>query len=155
VLVRPTETGTLVNTATAVGSEPEANPSDNSATAVTTVVGATKPPKKPKPPRKPKPPKPPICVSFRVAPLALWAGRRATLTVIVRVGRNAGRDVRVVVWGAGVHAAGVTRRNGVALLRVRPTRSGFITVTLPGRRTCGGPRRVGVVTPVLKPPVTG
>jgi uncharacterized repeat protein (TIGR01451 family) len=153
VLVRPTATGRLENTATAVGTQPEANPADNSATAVTVVYGVTKPPKHPKPPKGPKPPT--VCVSFRVFPIALRAGRPTTMRVVVRVGRQPGKGMRVVARGAGIHATATTRSSGVAVLRVRPTRTGFVTVTMPGRLTCGGPRRVGVVTPILRPPVTG
>jgi uncharacterized repeat protein (TIGR01451 family) len=147
VLVRPTKTGRLENTASAVGAEAEANPANNTATAVTTVYGVTRPPKQPKQPQKPP------CVAFRVTPVWIRAGRLTTIRVVVLIGSNPGRHVRLVVRGAGVSAGAFTGRNGVARLRFRPKRAGFVTITLPGRRTCGAPRRVGVVTPVLKPPV--
>jgi uncharacterized repeat protein (TIGR01451 family) len=153
VVVRPTSIGTIENTATAVGTEPEANPADNTATAVTTVVGPAHPPRPPKPPTHPKPPN--VCVAFRVHPFVVLAGRSTTLRVVVTVGRRPGKAVRVGVHGVGVHAVVRTGSTGVARFRVRPRRTGFLTVSLPGRRTCAGPRRVGVVAPILRPPVTG
>jgi uncharacterized repeat protein (TIGR01451 family) len=151
VRVRPGSTGRLENTATAVGSEPEANPADNSATAVTVVFGVTKPPPKPKPPKV----KNPVCIDHRVAPLSIRVGRTVTVRVVVSAGGKPVAGARVIARGAGVRAVSVSNTKGVAIFRVRARRSGFLTVTIPNRNACQKARLVGVVTPVLLPPVTG
>ena len=143
---RPTRTGRLENTATAVGAEPEATPPDNSATAVTTVVGATKPPT-----RRPQV-KGAVCIDFKVLPLSVQAGRRATVRIVVTAGGKPVHGARVALRGAGIRVVGVTNRKGIAVLRVRATKAGFLTVTLPSRNTCRGARRIGVVAVF---PVTG
>jgi len=150
LLVSPTETGRIENTATAVGAEPEANPADNVATAVTTVISVTKPPK-----QKPPVVKGVVCIDFKVIPLSVRAGKRVTIRIAVTAGGKPVKGARVVVRGAGVHVVAVSNGKGIAVLRVRPTRSGFLTITLPGKNTCRGARKVGVVAPVLQPPVTG
>lgn len=151
VQVRPTRIGLLVNTATAIGSESEVTPADNAATAVTTVVGAKKPTAKPKRPKK----KPAVCVSHRVRPLTLRVGKPVFVKVTVTAGGRRQSGARVRVVGAGVRVTSITNRRGVAVIRVRATRSGFLRVSLPGRKTCRGVRVVGVTAPVLLPPVTG
>ena len=147
--VRPTQTGRLENTATAVGAEPEATPPDNSATAVTTVVG------KPRPPTRKPEVTGTVCILFEVRPLSIQAGRRATVRIVVTRGGKPVKGVRVVVHGAGTHVIGVSNREGVVFVRVRATKAGFLKVTLPGRNTCGGARRIGVVTVFQPTPVTG
>ncbi len=147
--VRPTQTGRLENTATAVGAEPEATPPDNSATAVTTVVG------KPKPPTRKPQVKGAVCIDFKVFPLSVQAGRRATVRIVVTAGGKPVRGARVVIRGAGIRVVGVSNKKGVVDLRVRATKAGFLTVTLPSRNTCRGARRIGVVAVFQPPPVTG
>jgi len=147
--VRPTQTGRLENTATAVGAEPEAVPPDNSATAVTAVVGRPKPPT-----RKPEVTGT-VCISFKVRPLSVQARRRATVRIVVTAGGKPVKGARVVIRGAGILVVGVTNRKGLVVLRVRATKAGFLTVTLPSRNTCHGARRIGVVAVFQPPPVTG
>jgi len=154
VRVRPEQTGRLVNTASAVGAEPEANPADNAATAETLVTGVTRPPTKPKPVPKPKV-RGAVCVDHEVAPLSIRVGRQATIRVVVSAAGKPIAGARVAVRGAGVAATATTNGRGIAILHVRATRSGFVRVTLPGRAACRKARLVGVVTPVLLPPVTG
>ncbi len=147
--VRPTQTGRLENTATAVGAEPDATPPDNSATAVTTVVGRPRPPT-----RKPQVTGT-VCISFKARPLSVQAGRRATIRIVVTAGGKPVKGARVVIRGAGIRVARVSNEKGLVVLRVRVTKAGFLTVTLPSRNTCHGARRIGVVTVLQPPPVTG
>lgn len=155
VRVRPQQTGRIENTATAVGTEPEANPADNAGSAETLVTGVTRPPApQPKPGLKPKV-RGAVCVDHEVAPLSIRVGRRATIRVVVSEAGKPVAGARVAVRGSGVRVTARANRRGVALLRVRATRSGFLRVTLPGRAACREARLVGVVTPVLLPPVTG
>ena len=147
--VRPTQTGRLENTATAVGAEPEATPPDNSATAVTTVVG------RPKPPRRKPQVTGTVCITFKVRPLSVQAGRRATIRIVVTAGGKPVQGARVVIRGAGIRVVGVSNKKGLVVVRVRATKAGFLTVTIPNRNTCHGARRIGVVTVFQPPPVTG
>jgi uncharacterized repeat protein (TIGR01451 family) len=154
VRVRATRAGRVDNTATAIGAEPEANPTDNSATTSTLVVPVTTPPT---PPTKPRPPlvKGEVCIDFRTVPLVVRAGKASTLRVVVTRAGKPVAGARVVVRGAGVRAAATSGAGGVALVRIRPARKGFLRVTIPNRQTCRPSRQVGVVPPVLLPPVTG
>jgi len=83
------------------------------------------------------------------------AGKTSPLRVVVTADKKPVKGVRVVVRGAGVSVTAVSNGKGVAVVRVKPRRSGILEVTLPGRDTCRGARQVGVVAPVLLPPVTG
>jgi uncharacterized repeat protein (TIGR01451 family) len=150
VRVRPRQTGRLENAATAVGAEPEANPADNTATAVTVVIGVTRPPK-----QQPPEVRGAVCIDHRVSPLSIRVGRPTSVRVVVTAAGKPVARVRVVARGAGVSVAARTDRSGVARFLARPTRSGFVRVSLPGRNTCRRARLVGVVAPVLLPPVTG
>ncbi len=147
--VRPMQTGRLENTATAVGAEPEATPPDNSATAVTTVVGRPRPPT-----RKPEVTGA-VCISFKVRPLSVQAGRRATIRIVVTAVGKPVAGARSVIRGAGIRVVRVSNRKGLVVVRVRATKAGFLTVTLPNRDTCHGARRIGVVAVFRPPPVTG
>ena len=147
--VRPTQTGRLENTAMAVGAEPEATPRDNSATAVTIVVG------KPRPPTRKPAVTGTVCISFEARPLSVQAGRRATVRIVVTAGGKPVKGARVVIRGTGIRVVGVSNEKGVVVLRVRATKAGFLTVTLRSRNTCHGARRIGVVTMFQPPPVTG
>jgi uncharacterized repeat protein (TIGR01451 family) len=153
-LVRPSATGKLENTATAIGAEPDANVSDNSATATTVVYSLTRPPTAPRPPTKP-PAGGPACVLFRVSPPSIHAGYHTAVQVTVSERRKRLEGVRVNARGAGAHTIAFTGKTGVASLGLRPSRTGVIAISLPGRNTCGGSRRIGVVSPVFRPPVTG
>ena len=150
VRVRPLSTGRLTNTVTALGSETDSNPDDNVATAVSIVYL----PNPPRPPVARPPDLPGACVDFRVGPVVIRAGVTSTVLVVVAAGAPR-KPARVDARGAGAHVVGATGTGGVAHLRIHPTRAGIVTVTLLGRRLCRGPRRIGVVAGVLRPPVTG
>ncbi|HXG75485.1 MAG TPA: DUF11 domain-containing protein [Gaiellaceae bacterium] len=150
VRVRPRHTGAVSNTATAVAAEPEANAADNADTATTLVVGRTQPPR-----RSPPQVQGAACVEHRVTPLTVRVGRSARLRVVVSAAGRRVAGARVLVRGVGVGEASVTDRRGVAVVRVRARRSGFLTVTLPDRNACREARKVGVLTPLLLPPITG
>jgi uncharacterized repeat protein (TIGR01451 family) len=147
IRVRPSETGRVEATATATGAETDVSPADNSATTLTTVVSLTRPPPGPKVTGA-------VCADFDVTPLFFVAGSQVTAKVTVRAGGKPVAGARVVVRGIGVHGVARSNRRGVARLRVSGTRPGFLTISLPGRKTCRGARRIGVAGPFL-PPVTG
>jgi hypothetical protein len=142
----PAATGRLETTASAASAEADANPSDNSATAVTTVVSLTRPP-------GPKVTSA-VCTDLDVTPLFVVVDRQVIATVTVRAAGKPVAGARVVVRGAGVRGTAKSNERGVARIRVSGQQPGFLTVSLPGRNTCRGARRIGVGGPFL-PPVTG
>jgi uncharacterized repeat protein (TIGR01451 family) len=149
LVVRATQAGTLTNTVTVVGQQPEANTADNTATATTLVPTRLTPPAP-----RPKPrPKPVVCYTVTVNTKALTVGRAKTLTVTVRASGKPARGARVVVRGAGVLRSARTNAQGKVVFRITPRRAGIVTVTAPQRISCGS-RRIGVVG-AFEPPVTG
>jgi Domain of unknown function DUF11 len=118
-------TGTLTNTATVVGSEPETNTANNTATA-TDVVNAPFVPPVVKPKPKPKPPT--YCTAVTVHPKQLFVGRPVVLTFrIAQHGKHVA-GVRVKVMGKllGV-VVGHTATNQVVLRT--PTNQKGVTFT--------------------------
>jgi uncharacterized repeat protein (TIGR01451 family) len=144
LVVTAQRAGVLTNTVTVVGKEPEANTTNNQATA-TTLVPA------PLVVRKAK--KVLVCDVFTAAPKSLRVGRRATVVVRVTSGGKPVKGRKVVVKGAGIVKAGRTNARGVARIVVTPRRPGIVTITVPQKLTCGG-KRIGVVG-AFEPRFTG
>jgi uncharacterized repeat protein (TIGR01451 family) len=140
IVVRPTGTGQICNTATAVGNQAESNTANNSDSECTLVEGAFAAPA--------------VCSSLTITPRALQVGKRSTIVARVRLSNNrpfAGARVRVVAPGVNV-----TRRanaQGVARLSVKPTRPGIARVTVLGSPQCAA--RTAGVAGVFQPPLTG
>jgi hypothetical protein len=140
VVVTPTATGSITNTATVVGQQPETNTANNTATAPTLVVGPLTPPA--------------VCGSLTVSPRQLTAnGKRQIITARVRLDNNrpmAGARVRVTA--PGVTALRRTNARGIARIPVRPTKPGIARVVVLGAPQCVA--RSGIIG-VFQPPVTG
>jgi uncharacterized repeat protein (TIGR01451 family) len=143
VVVIALRTGTLTNTATVVGKEPESNTANNQATATTRVSA----------PAVVRRPQQAVCDSFTATPKSLTVGRRSTIVVRVTAGGKPAKGRRVVVKGAGINKSARTNGRGIARITVKPRRAGIVTITVPQRIACGT-RRIGVVG-AFQPPLTG
>jgi uncharacterized repeat protein (TIGR01451 family) len=144
LVVRATQTGTLTNTVTVVGNEPESNTANNRATATTEV---------PKPAvRTVK--KVLVCDRFTATPGTLRVGKRSTVVVRVTSAGKPAKARRVVVRGAGVVKIGRTNARGVARIVVTARRPGIVRVTVPQKLTCGAKQLV-VLGAIKTPRFTG
>jgi uncharacterized repeat protein (TIGR01451 family) len=141
IVVRPTATGTILNTVMVVANEAETNNADNTATAPTLVVGVIQPPA-------------PTCASLTVTPRQLTVGKRTTIVARVRLsnGRPFTR-ARVRVVAPGITKAQLTNAQGIARITVRPTKAGIARVNVVNNPRCAV-RRVGIIG-VFQPPLTG
>jgi uncharacterized repeat protein (TIGR01451 family) len=143
IVVRPLEPGALLNEATVVGAEPEANTANNRSTAPTLVRG---------------PFKPPVVVScpvLTVNPRSLSMGQKTPVRVLVTRNGKGVRGVRVVVVGPGLRKAATTDGRGRVTITVRPPRAGIATIRMANQPARCSTRRIGVVGVFLPPPVTG
>jgi uncharacterized repeat protein (TIGR01451 family) len=136
VVVKPTATGTITNTAVVAGHETESDLSNNTASADTRVNGARL--------------TPPVCYTLKVRPGILRVGHRTRVQVVVRAGGKVAAGIRVSLRGSGIAKIARTNAHGVARLTVKPKRAGIIRVTAVNRRSCTTPQ-IGVAG-VFKPP---
>jgi len=142
IIVRPTEPGVLINTATVVGDQPEANTADNRASTPTLVKGAFQPPAA-------------TCPVLTVQQRSLSVDRRSVVRVLVTEGRRGVRGVRILVKGPGLHKAATTDRRGRVAISVRPPRAGIVVIRMTNQPNRCSTRRIGVVGVFQPPSVTG
>jgi uncharacterized repeat protein (TIGR01451 family) len=135
VVVHPTATGTITNTAVVGGHETESDLSNNTASADTLVRGRLTPP---------------VCYSLTVRPRLLTVGHRTLVRIGVRAGAKIAAHVAVSLRGAGIARVARTDRRGIARLVLVPRKAGIIRVRVPNRRSCSTPQ-IGVAG-VFKPP---
>jgi hypothetical protein len=129
----------------------EANPADNTASAVTVTPAPIKPPT-PKPHPKPHPNP---CLAMTVSPKMIKADSKPDKVVVkVTAGKKSVTGAKVVVRGVGIRISGRTGSNGVVVFTVNASRAGLITVSTPETRHSCGTRRIGVAG-VFLPPVAG
>jgi uncharacterized repeat protein (TIGR01451 family) len=139
IVVRPSNPGTITNTAVVTGREHEHDPSDNTASATTLVQGAFVPPS--------------VCYALTVTPRTLTVGRTTIVRVRVREAGKPVKSVRVVVTGRGVTKRAITNASGVARFVIIGRSPGILQVRVPAHATCRT-QRIGVLG-VFTPPVTG
>ncbi len=139
IVVRPTNPGTITNTAVVTGREHEHDPSDNTATATTLVQGAFVPPS--------------VCYALTVTPRTLTVGRRTIVSVLVREAGKPVKGVRVVITGRGLTKRANTNANGRARFVIIGRSPGILQIRVPSHATCRT-QRIGVLG-VFTPPVTG
>ena len=142
IIVRPTETGVLLNTATVVGDQSESNTANNRATAPTLVRGPIAPPVA-------------SCPAFQVQPRSLSVGQRGVVRVIVTDKGRGVSGVRILVTGPGLNKAAFTNGSGRVAISVRPPRTGIVEIRMTNQPARCSMRRIGVVGVFLPPPVTG
>jgi uncharacterized repeat protein (TIGR01451 family) len=139
IVVRPSNPGTITNTAIVTGREHEHDPSNNTASATTLVQGAFVPPS--------------VCYALTVAPRTLTVGRSTIVLVRVREAGKAVKGVRVVITGRGVSRRANTNTGGVARFVIKGRSPGILQIRVPSHATCRT-QRIGVLG-VFTPPVTG
>ena len=99
IVVRPVEPGALINEATVVGAEPEANTANNRASAPTLVRGPFKPPVV-------------TCPTMTVNPGMLSMGSKSVVRVLVTRAGKGVRGVRILVIAPGLRKAATTDGRG-------------------------------------------
>ncbi|MGZ4392163.1 MAG: hypothetical protein ACXVRK_08610, partial [Gaiellaceae bacterium] len=139
IVVRPTNPGTVVNTAVVTGREHEHDPSNNTATATTLVQGAFVPPS--------------VCYALTVTPRTLTVGRRTIVSVLVREAGKPVKGVRVIITGRGLSKRATTNASGRARFVIVGKSPGILQIRVPSHATCRT-QRIGVLG-VFTPPVTG
>jgi uncharacterized repeat protein (TIGR01451 family) len=139
IVVKPTVTGTITNTAVVAGTEQELNPADNTASATVTVNGPFTPPS--------------VCYALTVRPTSLTVGHRTIVHVKVTQQGKAVSGVRVVIVGKKINRASTTNGRGVATFVIKSASPGILQIRVPTHSTCRK-QRIGVVG-VFTPPVTG
>lgn len=137
ISAKTTRTGTLTNSASVAGREPDPNTGNNSSTATTTVRA---------------PLAPPNC-RFTVRPTAIPAGEATNLRVTIRRSGQPLADRRVVLRGPGVSKATRTNDQGVARARVTPSRAGILRIRVPNLANCT--RRISILGAVAGGQLTG
>jgi uncharacterized repeat protein (TIGR01451 family) len=139
VVVRPTVTGTITNTAIVAGHEAESNMANNTASADTLVKGRVAPV---------------ACYSLSVRPRTMRAGKWTIVRVAVRLGSRPAAHVPVTLRGAGVAKVARSDKHGIARFRIKTKRAGIIRLSVPSRRACPG-QEIGVAGAFKPPAFTG
>ena len=144
IRVRPLQAGTILNVAVVVGAEAETNTANNrdeERTLVVPVVGVL--------------PATPVCPRLTVQTKTLTVDTRSTIRAVVTLRNKRVPGVRVLAHGAGILKSGVSDKQGVVRISVKPARTGIVQLRITGQPGPCTTRRIGVVG-VLKPPsVTG
>jgi uncharacterized repeat protein (TIGR01451 family) len=139
IMVKPTQAGTITNTAIVAGHESEVDPSDNISSATVVVNGPFTPPS--------------ACYALTVRPRSLTVGNRTIVHVTVRQLGKGMRGVRLLIIGKGLRKSATTNSRGVATFVIKSKRPGILQVRVPTHLTCRK-QRIGVIG-VFTPPVTG
>ncbi|TML85180.1 MAG: DUF11 domain-containing protein [Actinobacteria bacterium] len=139
IVVRPSNPGTITNTAVVTGREHEHDPSNNTASATTLVQGAFVPPS--------------VCYALTVTPRTLTVGRSTIVRVVVREAGKPVKGVRVIITGRGVTKRTNTNAGGLARFVIMGRSPGILQIRVPSHATCRT-QRIGVLG-VFTPPVTG
>ena len=142
IVVRPTEPGALINTATVVGEQSEPNTANNRSSAPTLVKGPFQPPVA-------------SCPVLTVQPRSLSVGKRGIVKVLVTDKGRGVRGVRILVKGPGLYKAATTNGRGRVAISVQPSRTGIVEISMTNQPNRCSTRRIGVVGIFQPPPVTG
>ena len=154
---RVTQTGTYVNSASAVGDGKDTNGANNTDDASTLVTAPATPPVTPKPqPRQQPKPKPTldICRILKVTPgMVKVDGKRQLVLAKVTQARHPVAGVAVRFAGTGFTAVVKTNKQGVARFSIKPSKAGIMLVRITSAKACNS-ARIGVIG-AFEPPVTG
>jgi uncharacterized repeat protein (TIGR01451 family) len=142
IVVRPSEPGALINTATVVGDEAESNTANNRASAPTLVRGPFRPPVA-------------TCPTLTVQQRSLSVGQRSVVRVLVTDKGRGVPGVRIRITGPGLWKAATTDGRGRVSITVRPPRAGIAEIKMMNQPNRCSTRRIGVVGVFQPPSVTG
>jgi len=142
IVVRPTQPGALINTATVVGDQPEPNTANNRSSAPTLVRGPFRPPVA-------------TCPTLTVQPRSISVGRRGVVRALVTQAGRGVRGVRILITGPGLRKAAITDRRGRVAIVLRPPRAGIAEIRMTNQPGRCSTRRIGVVGVFQPPSVTG
>jgi uncharacterized repeat protein (TIGR01451 family) len=142
LVTTPSTVGAQTNTVTVVGSRPETNTANNTASATVQTVGVITPPVV-------------YCVAVsKVAPKQLFVGRNTTLTIHLTKHNLAVAGVRVLIKGPKLNMrTKPSNAKGIVKQQLKMKKAGIVTFTPIASKRCNT-KRVGV-TGVFTPPVTG
>jgi len=141
LVTTPSTVGAQTNTVNVVGTRPETNTANNTASATVQTVGVI------------TPPKPCIAVS-KVTPKQLFVGRKTTLKIHLTQGGKVVQGIHVKIKGPKVNIrTGASNGKGLVTQTLKMKKAGVLIFTPIASKACNT-KRVGV-TNVFTPPVTG
>jgi uncharacterized repeat protein (TIGR01451 family) len=129
IVARALTPGVVLNRARVTGDRPETREDNNETSTTTRIVAPFQPPTA-------------RCDSVTVGRRTLVVGRRTTLRIFVKANGRALAGERVVIRGAGITVSARTNRRGVAVVTVRATRPGVVSIRVAGE-PCA--RRIGAI----------
>jgi uncharacterized repeat protein (TIGR01451 family) len=129
VLVRTTAPGVVTNHARVSGNEPDPTPANNTTAENTRIVAPFQPPSA-------------GCDSVTVGRRTILVGRATTLRIFVKSNGRGRANERVRITGAGIDKSARTNRLGIAVISVRATRPGIVSIRVTGE-SCS--RRIGAI----------
>ena len=143
IRVRPLQSGTILNVAVIVGAEAETNTANNRDEEPTQVrllrrVAAVA-----------------VCPTLTVSTRTLRVGTRSTIRAVVTLRGKRVRGVRVLAQGAGILKSGVSDKQGVVRISVKPARVGIVQLRITGQPGSCARKRIAVVGVHKPPPFTG
>ena len=145
--------GTLTNGVIVKAGNETGTKENNVASAPATVNTAPLTPPTAKPKLRKPVAKPAICAVVTIGQKSVSAGKAASVKVLATRGGKPLAGAVVRFKGAGVNKVGKTGHDGVAVVSITARKSGIITVSIVGKKTCAA-QRLGVVG-AFEPPVTG
>jgi uncharacterized repeat protein (TIGR01451 family) len=142
LVTTPSTVGNQVNTVNVVGSRPETNTANNTATATVVTTQKFTPP-------------PVFCVAVsKVTPKQLFVGRKTKLTIHVTQNHKAVKGIHVRITGPKINIrTKASNSQGVITRTIKMKKAGILIFSPIASKRCNT-QRVGV-TNVFTPPVTG
>jgi uncharacterized repeat protein (TIGR01451 family) len=142
LVTTPSTVGNQVNTVNVVGSRPETNTANNTATATVVTTQKFTPP-------------PVFCVAVsKVTPKQLFVGRKTKLTIHVTQNHKAVKGIHVRITGPKINIrTKASNSKGVITRTIKMKKAGILIFSPIASKRCNT-QRVGV-TNVFTPPVTG
>ncbi len=144
IRVRPLQPGTIRNVTVIVGAEAETNTANNRDEEPTRVTAVAVAPAAAAP----------VCPRLTVSTNALSVGKRSTIKALVTLRGKRVPGVRVLARGPGILKKGVSGKQGMVRISVKPARVGIVQLRITGEPGSCATKRIGVVA-VFQPPLTG
>ena len=143
IRVRPLQPGTILNATVIVGAQAETNTANNRDEEPTQVRSRGRLPAEV------------VCPTLTVSTKTLKVGKRSTIRAVVTRRSKGVSGVRVLAQGAGILKSGVSDKQGVVRISVKPARVGTVRLRITGQPGSCARRRIGSVAAVRRPVFTG